>query len=114
MLDSAWTILSETCRFAQVQLEKLDDDNWDRDDEDEKDQDGAESHSQHYDFAASKKIFIGSVVVAEKKQRINDTNTIPNSSNQSTFIWNSVVIVGYLVMIIMMDYSTECHIMLFH
>ena len=44
MLDSAWTILSETSRFAQVQLEKLDDDNWDVDDDDEKDQDGAESH----------------------------------------------------------------------
>ena len=55
MLDSAWTILSETSRFAQVQLEKLDDDNWDVDDDDEKDQDGAESHSQHYDFAASLK-----------------------------------------------------------
>ena len=80
MLDSAWTILSETSRFAQVQLEKLDDDNWDVDDDDEKDQDGAESHSQHYDFAASLK-FVWFSRTLKKSSRlnqriINDTNAI--------------------------------------
>ena len=34
MLDSCWTVLSETSSFAQVLLENLDD-NWDVDEDDE-------------------------------------------------------------------------------
>jgi len=28
MLDSCWTVLGETSRFAQVELENLDSDDW--------------------------------------------------------------------------------------
>ena len=41
MLDSTWTILSETSRFAQTTLQNLESDDWDRDDDDDENADEA-------------------------------------------------------------------------